>query len=148
VRENRFLTVAGISRRSFVSLFSSRRSNVKSRKSTETSLVYSSEHGRMCPECARPVAGCICRKSRVAPAGDGVVRVRRETKGRGGKTVTAISGVPLDSSGVKKLAGDLKRFCGAGGALKEGIIEIQGDHCAAVMQELERRGFRVKRAGG
>lgn len=121
---------------------------MKSRKSTETSLVYSSEFGRMCPECARPVADCICRKSRVAPAGDGVVRIRRETKGRGGKTVTVISGLPLDSSGVKKLAGELKRFCGAGGALKDGIIEIQGDHCGAVLQELERRGFRAKRAGG
>jgi translation initiation factor 1 len=84
----------------------------------------------------------------VAPAGDGVVRIRRETKGRGGKTVTVISGVPLDSSGVKTLAGELKRFCGTGGALKDGIIEIQGDHCGAVIQELERRGFRVKRAGG
>jgi translation initiation factor 1 len=102
----------------------------------------------MCPECARPIAKCICRSSRVSPTGDGVVRIRRETKGRGGKTVTVISGVPLDSSAVKVLAAELKKICGAGGALKDGVIEIQGDHCMAVMQELERRGFRVKRAGG
>ena len=121
---------------------------MKSRKSLETSLVYSSEYGRMCPECSRPVADCTCRKSRVPPAGDGVVRIRRETKGRGGKTVTAISGVPLDSTGVKALAAELKRYCGAGGALNDGVIEIQGDHCTAVIKELERRGFRVKRSGG
>ncbi|MDD2336678.1 MAG: translation initiation factor Sui1 [Geobacteraceae bacterium] len=121
---------------------------MKSRKSTEASLVYSSEYGRMCPECARPVAECVCRKNRELPAGDGIVRIRRETKGRGGKTVTVVSGVPLDSKGIKALAGDLKRYCGAGGALKDGLIEIQGDHCGAVIQELERRGFRVKRAGG
>lgn len=121
---------------------------MKSRNSTEASLVYSSEHGRMCPECAKPIAKCNCRSSRVSPAGDGVVRIRRETKGRGGKTVTVISGVPLDSSAVKALAAELKKICGAGGALKDGVIEIQGDHCVMVMQELERRGFRVKRAGG
>lgn len=111
-------------------------------------MVYSSEHGRMCPECARPIAGCICRNNRLSPASDGVVRIRRETKGRGGKTVTVIGGIPLDSSAVKALATELKKICGAGGALKDGVIEIQGDHCVAVTLELERRGFRVKRAGG
>lgn len=121
---------------------------MKSRKSTEASLVYSSEHGRICPECVRPIAKCICRNNRVAPTGDGVVRIRRETKGRGGKTVTVISGAPLDGPALKVLATELKKACGAGGALKDGVIEIQGDHCVTVSQELERRGYRVKRAGG
>jgi translation initiation factor 1 len=121
---------------------------VKSRGLKDTSLVYSLEHGRICPECSRPVAECICRKRREVATGDGVVRIRRESKGRGGKTVTVICGVPLDQQGVKVLAGELKRYCGAGGAVKDGTIEIQGDHCEAVLSELERRGFRVKRAGG
>jgi translation initiation factor 1 len=125
-----------------------RRLEVKKRGSSETPLVYSSEYGRMCPECGRPVAECICRKSQGAAAGDGVVRIRRETKGRGGKTVTVITGVPLDAQGVKDLAGELKRCCGSGGTVKDGIIEIQGDHGTILIPELERRGFRVKRAGG
>lgn len=128
--------------------YNTRRGDVKKRGSSATGLVYSSEYGRMCPECARPVAECICQKNRGASAGDGVVRVRRETKGRGGKTVTVISGVPLDVQGVKSLAGELKRCCGTGGTVKDGIIEIQGDHCTVLVTELERRGFRVKRAGG
>ncbi len=111
-------------------------------------MVYSSEFGRMCPECSRPAAECICRKNRVSTAGDGIVRIRRETKGRGGKTVTVISGVPLDGSALKVLSTELKKVCGAGGALKDGAIEIQGDHCEAVIRELDRRGFRVKRSGG
>jgi translation initiation factor 1 len=121
---------------------------VKKRGSSETPLVYSSEYGRMCPECSRPVVECICRHSRGGVAGDGVVRIRRETKGRGGKTVTVITGVPLDAQGVKDLAGELKRCCGSGGTVKDGIIEIQGDHGTILIPELERRGFRVKRAGG
>lgn len=121
---------------------------MKSRKECGTSLVYSSEFGRMCPECSRPVAECICRKTRVTTAGDGIVRIRRETKGRGGKTVTVVSGVPLDSNAVKVLSVELKKLCGAGGALKDETIEIQGDHCEVVTRELERRGFRVKRSGG
>jgi translation initiation factor 1 len=84
----------------------------------------------------------------MSPAGDGTVRIRRETKGRGGKTVTVISGIPLDDEGIRAVAGELKRRCGTGGTVKEGVIEIQGDHCQVLMTELEQRGFRVKRAGG
>jgi len=111
-------------------------------------LVWSSEQGRMCPDCGKPVAGCVCRGNKSRPAGDGIVRVRRETKGRGGKTVTVVSGVPLDDAGLKGLGADLKRRCGTGGTVKEGEIEIQGDHSDLVIAELERRGMRVKRAGG
>ena len=111
-------------------------------------LVYSSEHGRVCPECGRPRAHCVCREAAAAPGGDGVVRVRREVKGRRGKTVTTISGVPLPADALRALAAELKRRCGTGGSAKDGVIEIQGDHRDALVAELEARGYTVKRAGG
>jgi translation initiation factor 1 len=120
-------------------------------------LVYSSERGRVCPDCGQPTTGCKCRRK---PRGrgpetptppdprDGVVRVRRETKGRKGKTVTTVSGVPLSEAGLRDLAAELKRRCGSGGGAKGGVIEIQGDHCDALLEELGARGYRAKRAGG
>lgn len=116
--------------------------------SDNSRLVYSSESGRICPECSRPVAGCICRKNKGAAAGDGVVRLRRETKGRGGKTVTVITGIPLDEAGIKAVAAELKRRCGSGGTVSDGVIEIQGDHRELLQAELTRRGYKVKLAGG
>jgi len=83
-----------------------------------------------------------------APRGDGIVRVRRETQGRGGKTVTTISGTGLASDALAELASDLKRRCGTGGSVKDWVIEIQGDHRTAIVAELEQRGFTVKLAGG
>lgn len=82
------------------------------------------------------------------PAGDGIVRIRRETKGRGGKTVTAIAGLPLAEEALQNLAGELKRRCGCGGTIKDGKIEIQGDHADLLLAELQKRGYTVKRAGG
>jgi translation initiation factor 1 len=111
-------------------------------------LVYSSETGRICPACGKPVAACVCRKAAARPAGDGVVRVRRETKGRGGKTVTVITGLPGNEAALKNLAGELKKRCGTGGTLKDGTVEIQGDHAELLVAELQKRGFTVKRAGG
>jgi len=111
-------------------------------------LVYSSEHGRVCPECGRPRARCVCRETAAAPGGDGVVRVRRERKGRRGKTVTTISGVPLSRDELGELAAELKRRCGTGGSAKNGVIEIQGDHGDALIEALPSRGYSVKRAGG
>jgi translation initiation factor 1 len=122
--------------------------SMKSKESREASLVYSSELGRMCPECGRRLSECVCRKVPASSAGDGIVRIRRESKGRGGKTVTIITGLPLDLDGIKLIAGELKRRCGTGGTIKDGNIEIQGDHREILLPELERRGFRVKRAGG
>lgn len=110
--------------------------------------VYSTEWGRVCPKCKRPIADCICLKKTVRPHGDGVVRVQRESKGRKGKTVTLISGIDLAEDPLKELLGDLKRMCGAGGASKDGIIEIQGDHRETIFEELKKRGFNVKKAGG
>jgi len=101
-------------------------------------LVYASGRGR--PERAP--------RASARPAGDGVVRVRREVSGRRGKTVTVIDGLPLDAAGLRALAAELKRRCGSGGSAKEATIEIQGDHRDQVVAELEGRGFRVKRAGG
>ena len=94
-------------------------------------------------------AKCGCAEAkRLAIRGDGNVRVRRETNGRGGKTVTTISGLALNQSELQALLKDLKRVCGAGGAVKDGVLEVQGDHCDLVLRELDKRGIRAKRAGG
>jgi translation initiation factor 1 len=102
----------------------------------------------MCPECGQPVKGCRCRSAPRRVQGDGIVRIRRETKGRRGKTVTTVSGLELGERGLKELAAELKRLCGCGGAVKDGVLEIQGDHRDRIQAELERRGHRVLRAGG
>ena len=111
-------------------------------------LVYSTERGLVCPKCRLPMAKCRCAKEEPAPAGDGIVRVRRETKNRGGKTVTTVSGVPLGGEALRNLASDLKRRCGSGGTAKDGVIEIQGDHRETIVEELMHRGFTAKLAGG
>ena len=111
-------------------------------------LVYSTDTGRMCPDCRRPVADCTCRQARTGPAGDGIVRVSREKKGRGGKTVTVIRGLPLDAAALLALGRQLKTACGSGGTVADGAIEIQGDHVERVMQALQGKGMVVKRAGG
>lgn len=110
-------------------------------------LVYSTDSGRHCPECSQPLDACRCSKTAI-PEGDGIARVRRESKGRGGKTVTTISGVPLAETELKELASALKRRCGTGGALKDGVIEIQGDHVQLLLDELVKRGFKAKKSGG
>jgi len=102
----------------------------------------------MCPGCGRPIAECECRQERMIAAGDGIVRVSRQTKGRKGKGVTLVTGVPLDEQGLQELATDLKRKCGAGGTVRGATIEIQGDHRDLLVAELTKRGYTVKRAGG
>ena len=111
-------------------------------------LVYSTEAGRMCPDCRQPVAQCICKAKAAVPQGDGVVRVSRETKGRGGKAVTLVKGVLLDTAGLAELGKKLKNACGSGGTVKDGVIEVQGDHCDRVVELLKAQGHNVKRAGG
>jgi translation initiation factor 1 len=111
-------------------------------------LVYSTDAGRMCPVCRQPAAQCLCKQRAAAPAGDGVVRVSRETKGRGGKAVTLVKGVPLDSVALAEFGKKLRSACGSGGTVKDGVIEVQGDHCDRVMEMLKAQAFVVKRAGG
>jgi translation initiation factor 1 len=110
------------------------------RRRDDSRLVYSTETGRVSPK-----TGPVPPRR---PRGDGIVRVRREVKGRRGKTVTTIEGVPLPDDDLRTLGGELKRRCGTGGSVKEGVIEIQGDHRDTLVAELENRGFTVKRAGG
>ena len=102
----------------------------------------------MCPTCRKPVADCTCKRAAVVPAGDGIVRVQRETKGRGGKAVTVVRGVPVDAPALVKLGQELKAACGSGGTVKDGVLEVQGDHVEKVMALLQQRGWKVKRAGG
>jgi translation initiation factor 1 len=109
--------------------------------------VYSTELGRLCPQCQRPVADCVCGRDRPADLGDGIVRLHRETKGRGGKAVTLVRGLPLAGQELKALARSLKQKCGVGGALKGQVIEIQGDQRVTIKTELEKLGYTVKIAG-
>ncbi len=118
-------------------------------RSNDNPTVYSTESGRMCPKCSRPQAQCICKKQAAAlPKGDGLVRLQKESKGRGGKTVTLVTGLALGEEALKELASDLKRICGAGGAVKDGVIEIQGDHRDDLLPELLKRGYKAKKVGG
>ncbi len=110
-------------------------------------LVYSTDGGRMCPKCRRPVARCECGK-RTPGASAGVVRVSRETKGRNGKSVTVIRGLALDEAALILLGKELRTACGSGGTVKDGAIEVQGDHCERVIDILGKRFGNVRRAGG
>lgn len=111
-------------------------------------LVYSTDAGRMCPGCRQPVAACTCKQAQAAPGPGGPVRVSRESKGRGGKTVTVIKGLPLDALALAQLGKQVKAACGSGGTVKDGVIEVQGDHCELVLQMLQKLGHAAKRAGG
>ena len=111
-------------------------------------LVYSTDAGRMCPACRQPVAQCACKKNTAAPAGDGVVRLFFETKGRGGKGVTVVRGLALAEADLVALGKKLKAACGVGGTAKDGVIELQGDHRDRVLELLKAPGRVVKKAGG
>lgn len=114
------------------------------------SIVYSTGQGRMCPGCRRPVAQCVCKTAagKAVRADAGKVRVSRQTQSRAGKAVTVITGLSLGPVELETLARELKRHCGSGGTVKDGAIEIQGEHRDAVVAQLAMRGFAVKRSGG
>jgi translation initiation factor 1 len=114
-----------------------------------TRLVYSTETGRLCPDCGKALASCDCKSAAKAkPIGDGNVKVARESKGRGGKTVTLVRGLALDAVALAALGKQLRSACGSGGTVKDGVIEIQGDHCDLVIENLKKQGFNPKRTGG
>ena len=110
-------------------------------------LVYSTDAGRMCPTCRHPIAQCACANA-APPAGDGVVRLFFETKGRGGKGVTVVRGLGLADAALGVLGKKLKTACGVGGTAKDGVIELQGDHRDRVLELLKAAGRTVKKAGG
>ncbi len=117
-------------------------------KNKEQGVVYSTEKGKMCPACNRAIEDCICKNNTEIPEGDGIVRVSRETKGRKGKGMTIITGVPLAHKELKVLGKQLKKRCGTGGTVKDGVIEIQGDQRDVLVDELKKKGWVVKRSGG
>jgi translation initiation factor 1 len=117
-----------------------------------TRLVFSTESGKICPACQKPILKCNCKKKKtkshtnIKP--DGIIRVQREVKGRKGKTVTTVFGFQINADDLKHLATQLKRRCGTGGSVKAGVIIIQGDHRDTLVTELKKRGFKAKIAGG
>ena len=119
----------------------------KMMKTKTGGLVYSTDSGRMCPVCRQPVSSCTCHAP-VTPPTDGVVRVSLQTKGRGGKSVTLVKGLPLDPVALAVLGKQLRSASGSGGTVKDGVIEVQGDHVVSIMTFLQNQAYRVRRAGG
>lgn len=112
-----------------------------------STLVYSSDSGRV-QDPGAEAAGVSKNRDPARPPADGVVRISRQTKGRKGKGVSCVTGLALSPGELEDLARRLKQRCGAGGSVKDGVIEIQGDHREVLASELKSRGFRVKLAGG
>ncbi len=111
-------------------------------------IIYSTGVGSLCPNCRRPVRECVCPKGAPGAAKPSTLRVGRETKGRAGKGVTTVAGLPLPLSEIESLAAQLKKRCGSGGTVREGVIEIQGDHRDLIVAELIKLGWPAKRSGG
>jgi translation initiation factor 1 len=113
-------------------------------------LVYSTGIGRVCPTCGWPADNCLCSAKRSADApvparpGKIVAKLRMEKKGRGGKQVTVVDGLPNNQAYLKELCQELKRACGTGGAVADGTIELQGDLRDRVRELLVGKDFAVK----
>ena len=110
--------------------------------------VYSTDSGRLCPQCQRQLVKCVCGSAKPIAAGHGVVRIWRETKDRGGKAVTVIAGIPEHPDTLKIICKQLKQRCGVGGTVKGNTIEIQGDQRTVCQAHLEKLGYQVKVSGG
>jgi len=121
----------------------------------DTYLVYSTETGRICPGCGKSISACACRKKKAFKSRrqqtvyphDGTIRIQREVKGRKGKTVTVVSGIPLENEQLQKLVRTLKSRCGAGGTVKDGVVIIQGDHRNTILEEIKKHGYNAKLSG-
>lgn len=112
-------------------------------------LVYSTDGGRACPACRQPLVACTCAAAaKTQPLGDGRVRVSREKQGRGGKVVTLVRGLALPADALAVLGKQLRSACGAGGTLRDGVLEVQGDHVERVIELLQQQGHAARRAGG
>ena len=111
-------------------------------------IIYSTGVGSLCRNCRRPVRECVCPKGAPGAAKPSAVRVGREIKGRAGKGVTTISGLPMSLSDIESLATKLKKRCGSGGTVRGGVIEIQGDHRDVIVAELIKSGWPAKKSGG
>ena len=111
-------------------------------------LVYSSEGGRVKDADPRRTASKGAAPRRIGFPDDGVIRIARDRSGRGGKVVTVIRGLPERGALLDARAGELRRLCGAGGTVKDGVVEIQGDHRERVAGRLRALGYRVKLSGG
>jgi translation initiation factor 1 len=107
-------------------------------------LVYSTDTGRLCPDCGRPAAECRCGRRDDAVPARIVAKLRIEKKGRGGKTVTVVDGLPRNDAFLTELSQQLKRACGTGGSVQDGAVELQGDQRDRARQLLRTRGFTVK----
>lgn len=116
-------------------------------RDSNTRLVYSDSNST-CPKCKKPLKKCHCQELPKSVKNDGIVRLERQTKGRKGKGVTLITGIPLPDAELKALAKTLKQKCGVGGAIKNGVIELQGDQRELLLPLLQEKGWTVKKAGG
>ena len=110
-------------------------------RSGSSSLVYSTDGGRMCPACRHPLAACQCAALQSATKASGKVQVRLETKGRGGKSVTVVRGLPLAPAALAELGRQLRAACGSGGTAKDGLIEVQGEHVERVLALLRQQAL-------
>src|ERR1700728_2708587 len=113
-----------------------------------TRIVYSTGGGTLCPNCRRAARECVCPKGAPGAAKISTVRVGRETKGRAGKGVTTVTGLPLPPADIEALAAQLKKRCGSGGTVRDGVIEIQGDHRDTIVAALVKLGWPAKKSGG
>ena len=111
-------------------------------------IIYSTGLGNLCPNCRRAVRECVCPKGAPGAASLGAVRVGREVKGRAGKGVTTVTGLPLSVPDIVALATRLKKRCGSGGTVRNRVIEIQGDHRDVIVAELVKLGWPAKKSGG